>query len=499
MKLKLINTIIVLCSFLASCTNPDFALSFQQAGGNKDELVKFYKAVKAEGNAEKLKAAEFILKNMAWNGHHRQWLSDTNGDTVLYTPMVASNTAEAMAIKEKAMNTYALQTDAFSDAGRLSADFLKDNLDKAYHTWKTTPWAKGYSLEVFCRYLLPYRMYSEPLSDWRNDLDSLITVYSGSLEGVTDPVVVADSVHQWLNEWLKYDVRWVFGGFGIRSAADVQTTKTGMCDDMSMLASLFLRGMGVATAIDHTLWGRSNYGHSWSVVFDHQAQAYGLEMGGRGPYEYNDKRLKTRTNLTAKVYRATYEAQPGRVELLQGHGTEVPPRLRSPRIIDVTGQYTQPFSYTSAVNSDVDVAYLCVYNNNRWQPVDYSLVKQDSVCFQRLGARIVYLPATYKSGEVIPLGDPFYIDVDQRVQTLGSDSEGTCNISVSINDVVEEFRSDSTVTVNVWDGNWSYYNTFPVVDKRIRLDNIHKFRLYWMANNRRRRIFTVEKNMVIWR
>ena len=61
--------------------------------------------------------------------------------------------------------------------------FIK-KIDRAFQVWKSAPWYKEVSFEMFCRYILPYRVSDEQLVEhWR---DSLIQSYVGYIRGVTE-------------------------------------------------------------------------------------------------------------------------------------------------------------------------------------------------------------------------------------------------------------------------------------------------------------------------
>ena len=57
-------------------------------------------------------------------------------------------------------------------------------IDRAFQVWKSAPWYKEVSFEMFCWYILPYRVSDEQLVEhWR---DSLIQSYIGYIRGVTE-------------------------------------------------------------------------------------------------------------------------------------------------------------------------------------------------------------------------------------------------------------------------------------------------------------------------
>ena len=54
------------------------------------------------------------------------------------------------------------------DAHIITAEYLIDNIDRAFDNWQKRPWNRSLSFEDFCEYLLPYRIGDEPLEEWKD-------------------------------------------------------------------------------------------------------------------------------------------------------------------------------------------------------------------------------------------------------------------------------------------------------------------------------------------
>ncbi len=50
-----------------------------------------------------------------------------------------------------------LRSGVRSDLKRITADYLIRNIDQAFEQWQRAPWAKDYTFEEFCEWVLPYR------------------------------------------------------------------------------------------------------------------------------------------------------------------------------------------------------------------------------------------------------------------------------------------------------------------------------------------------------
>ena len=77
--------------------------------------------------------------------------------------------------------------------------------------------------------------------------------------------------------------------------------------------------------------------------------------------------------------------------------------------------------------------YLCVFNVEGWIPVQFGEIVDGKVLFRNMGRNIVYLPAYYKRGNLLPAAPPLLLKEDGSIQVL--DGMGV--------------REDSLVTRNV--------------------------------------------------
>lgn len=124
---------LVMTFFLFSCNQQSRlqeALSLSDT--NRVELEKVLSHYK--DSTRKLQAAEFLIENMF---HY----SVVDGEIKL-------------------------------DIRNITADYLIQNIETAFTAWEEAPWKDEVDFETFCRFVLPYRVYDEPLSNWRDTLRS---------------------------------------------------------------------------------------------------------------------------------------------------------------------------------------------------------------------------------------------------------------------------------------------------------------------------------------
>ena len=133
---------------------------------NKAELTKILKHFKESKEPLQYKAACYLIENMV--SHHTYnfyWADSLNQkiefDELAYTDLTGSiNAFETLKIKHGKVHPVQTVT---NDLDEIKADFLIDNIEKAFIVWKRDK----YDFNTFCEYILPYRVEIEPLQQWR--------------------------------------------------------------------------------------------------------------------------------------------------------------------------------------------------------------------------------------------------------------------------------------------------------------------------------------------
>src|ERR1035437_7191812 len=162
--------------------------NLQFAGDNRPELEKVLKYYgQSPANELKLKAAQFLIENMDAHTFYRSkslnnyYASLDSISSLNHISEPISNKQDSLIEALKEPNTENLEE--VSDLKVVSADFLIDNIDRAFEAWKL-PWNKELSFENFCDYLLPYRVSDEYPAAWRKIYKDSMMPY---VEHILDP------------------------------------------------------------------------------------------------------------------------------------------------------------------------------------------------------------------------------------------------------------------------------------------------------------------------
>ncbi len=400
----------IITLFILGCShkkNTSLEEVLKLAGKNRHELervINHYKT--APEDSLKLKAAEFLILNMP--GKYTESY-DAPWEDVATVNLRWSSSSD----KSKVIETYNIgEMIREDDIHHITADYLISNIELAFQVWRDKPWGKHISFETFCEEILPYRIGTEPLENWREkvlasfaDLNKLLKEDS-TITSVEACIKVNDILPRFR---LDKD-------FSNMNFTQLMATTRGMCDSQAALAAFVMRGLGIPITIDFTpQWKSYPTGHSWNSVCDSAGQHVsfmGTETNPHSPHQGS-------TLQKAKVYRKTFKNQ----KLVDTDTSNTPPLFQD-NIIDISAEHNNmtnvaiPIKYHSEIQSRY--VFLTMFYNFEWRMTGYAKLDSDSIRFQNIGKDVLYLPVYYVNETQIPAGDPFYIDNDGKLYTLKS-------------------------------------------------------------------------------
>jgi hypothetical protein len=126
----------------------------------------------------------------------------------------------------------------------------------------------------------------------------------------------------------------------------------------------------------------------------------------------------------ARVFRGYFGVQPESLPVVLKGRKDVPPLLNNPFIRDVSERYLHDVSLAVKANrwtKKDDVLYLCTFSFENWMPVAWSIWHNGQFVFDHVEKNMIYLPAYYKDGVLIPAGPPCYYNQDGIYIALKSD------------------------------------------------------------------------------
>ncbi len=422
------------------------------AGTNKHELQAVLDHYKAPKDSLKLKAAYFLLakevlygfgfdsKNEKTLGNYFKALNDSLKP--YFGKENLSNFKEREEIIQKIIAQYNLNEgsvfkgrfDIVRDIDAVTASFLIENIDYAFMAWEL-PWAKQYSFDEFCQYVLPYRSGYEYLNPWRKYFFDEFKPLRDTIGNETDPLKVTTIIDNYLNNRKAVPSGLYALPEALLGTKSYKYNIFGNCVSISMLKQEIMRSQGIAIS---ELWfnkfGDSGRDHISNIVLDNHNKWYTL----RSPLTpLKDIEIK---HSPVKLYRReaiTATKHPG-------HEIKARQRLGTIGWVDITKQITECFDVTpnllpqncSTLNNQ-KIAYLCIFDNRiwgTWTPIAWSVLKNNKtqVTFTDIaGKGVVYITMVEdENNQLIPISQPFILTQGGELNYL-SVTKSTININLT--------------------------------------------------------------------
>jgi hypothetical protein len=400
-------------------------LSKREISVNTDE--KFGKLfAHYQGDSLKLTAARFLVDNIAGKQTEQLELFYSNG-----TPFRSNAHQDYRLLKQKvdSLNLFH-KIHLEPDIDHIGSDYLIENIDQAFEQWQASPWKTQFTFDQFCEYVLPYRIGTEHLEDWRR-------VVQRRFPWVNDSLKKSAPLHRiicLINDSLESDFHFGVGHLlndNALSASQLLKYNQGGCDAMANAALFSMRAFAIPVMKDFTpAWASANGGHSWNSIYIEPGKLCSF-MGCEScpdpantnyyfPFDNDGKKVSNRIyHRSAKVFRYSYSVQP--IPFAPDVPEEVPPFFKANNCIkDVTSEYMPTAEIRIALDSiKQKVVYACVFNSGKWVPVCWAYVSETyEAVFKNMGKDIVYLVAVYENGMEKPVSDPFLFTENGEVKFL---------------------------------------------------------------------------------
>jgi len=374
---------------LAGCSREERAIraTLDFAGENRPEL----EAVLAHyaDDPLKLAAAKRLIAGMRMAGHPVSPELDS-------IRTVLAETSEKGAIEPERRDRWRTyiggETISMAyDAQTLSAEYLIENIDLAFEQWEARPWGRCYSFDVFCDYVLPYRLGDEAPDDWRRVYSRLFAHVLDSLWSGTDIIEAVQTLQKYLadNYHFVYDNDFHSPRLGGEFLLE---HPIGACQEEADFMTYMLRSVGIAATSDSYIYAPDSFlGHRWSVFLDTTGKFIPMEL-----YQTDIRRDWSNARTKGKVYR----------------GDE-----------DVTTQY---YPANRVILPHLGRSYkggaVCVFSMRGWIPIGLygrDMLGRAVVC--DIETRQIYMPMSIEDGSAVPCGHPFFIDSNDVATPLVPD------------------------------------------------------------------------------
>jgi len=442
---KQIILIISLCVSIAfffySCSHhtPDIEAVLKQAGKNRKELEKVLQHYSRNpSDSLKLRAAEFLILNMP--GKYSEYYDAPWSDVATVSLRWTSSPD-----KQRVLDAYGLgKPIRKDDLTHITAKYLISNIELAFKVWQERPWGKHISFEAFCEEILPYRLYTEPLENWR---EKALASFAGLEAALNTPDMTAVEACQLVNEALpKFRIDKDFPSMNF---SQLMASTRGSCIEMSALAVFSMRALGIPVTAEYYPRGlESRTGHGWNCVRDSSNKHISFMGTERAPNRFS------LPAIPIKVFRNTYGLQ----DHIKTSDKNIPPLLKTNgNVVDVSEQYivcsdiSVQLKYLPVVPTNY--VYLSYEDENQWHPIAWAIDSGQPITFSSMKRSILYLPVYYASYQLTVAGDAFWLDKNGSMVHFVSDFQNTSDTVLVLHEVAPSRNlSSSFLLYGVFEG-----------------------------------------------
>lgn len=380
------------------------------AGDNRAELEKVLEHYnKNPLDSLKYRAAVFLIENMPYYYSCEGASLDTfKNEFIRITQegIVGKQALDSVEKKHGILNYSALKRKP--DIHCVSSAFLIDNIEHSFWVWENQPWGKDIPFDVFCEFILPYRIKDEPLENWK-------PVYYQKYQPILDSLLESKHIQDACLLLYKHisATPWYFimemppphvGAFNLLKQ------QSGSCRDRCDLAIYVMRSLGIPVGMDMVLHSPDQANrHFWSFMLDEQGGTTEFTLWEEEPV----KGLKVEIEKKrGKVYRETFGLREKCLQLRK-YEKKVPTSLGSLFLEDVSSEYFETNEVTFSIDEyDQKICYLSVFDIMGWCPVDWEKVHKGKVKFQNIESGVVYA-LTEQGNYSTPVYYPFILGNNQ--------------------------------------------------------------------------------------
>nr|WP_321450701.1 hypothetical protein [uncultured Carboxylicivirga sp.] len=317
------------------------------------------------------------------------------------------------------------------DVSYVDKDFLQKNAKLSLRAWKQSSWYDSCDYQLFCDYVLPYKLKNELVDNWR---DTLFRFHSGLIKDNPE-LKNLDSLYQYHMTHTYYslassnhfkDYKMVEPNF-----TWISLINEGGCWERSRLVMYYLRAAGAPATLDFIPeWGNRKAATHAFVGLANRHRQLGRLLGNNNdpnnlvndvnaaidtkynivfnkdeiPKEYDIQYEKT----IPKVYRKKWNASGNKSVEPQTHNNS----FSYNNCIDVTDQYLQTSNAivkSSVLNFNKD-CHLSVFTRTGWKTVAIAKFNiMGNAEFYKMGTNIVYLPIVAESNQIQVVDNPFVL------------------------------------------------------------------------------------------
>lgn len=449
---------LLLFSFLSYAQYPsNVEIVLKKAGKNRVQLERALQYADSSKDTLKVKAMQFLIANMDIHKSSDYYWENSSQEKVAYNELSYSDFENATkALDEIKIANPGLHAKAYvtRDIETITGDFLIQNLESAFKAWNSSV-IENKSFEIFCEYILPYRICEEPLQNWR-------PVYEQKFNWINEQIPskgfkttlrsVRDNYDSWfINKWGEQRKE----PLPKLSALQILFRKEGPCPDIADLGVFTMRAEGIAATINVIpFWATAMGGHFTNTFFDEKIKPVNYDYGSR---IFDEKLVRE----PAKVLRITYSKQPQTLASFEPADNIPPGILKQQNYVDVTNEFWETIDVKCHLFDDKKnqpIVYATTFNGLAWRPFWWGKINNNETTFTSICKNTVILPQYYSGGKMVPAGVPVIVKDNGSIELI-PDLNQKREVKIAESEKYLKFKMGITYKLFYWNNGWQLIGT----------------------------------------
>jgi hypothetical protein len=461
-------------------------------------------------NSEEKTAFDFLKNRMHNKGSSEKKVVSNSGVEIPFSPYNFETLYQANDSLEKLIENNLVFNRYYNDSEFVPDSFLRKHVRRMIEIKRKSPILKKAGTNVFYEFVLPYRGGDEIFEDYYSTVERIFGKTSKNFSSSLTTLEKVNILNAKLSEILEFDLR--SHALLIEPClSEVLFEGKGSCNSLTAVIVQTMRFYGIPTAIDECpVWAHRNSGHRWNAFLNEDGNWIPFSGAETNPGEFN---VINDSVKAPKIFRHTFSAQKDFQPPVK-NAEDIPPVFRYPNRIDVTEQYVSTtdveISHDPEKIGGEKIIYLAVFNDEEWRIVSWAELENGKAVFRKTGNNnIVYLPASYKNGKIIPVASPFILSGNSVINIVPDTSHKT-DLELKYHNVFFDLKWNIGITnagrqteLYYWDNDWILCGECKVGDDHLlRFPAVPQNALFWIKSNEWdntwQRIFTVKNREQVW-
>ena len=392
------------------------------AGDNRTELERVLEHYRKDSkDILKYRAACFLITNTPFYSHIEMGMDSLNYKIFNIMKTYSISQEQALdSLRKKSPKLYRYK----NDIGIINSDFLINNIEWAFKAWEESPWGKNVSFDHFCSEILPYRVGTEPLEEWREQYYNYFKPILDSLLKDNSPFSACQILYDTL---IKRDWQYTSASYANLGAnLLMKNNEGGHCVTQTQLMTFVMRSVGIPGGIDCYLCSpdKMGGGHAWNYFRDTTGNIidFNFEPCDAGYIRDTVGKIVNRELLSNHIERMSVTRKKGKVYRVHfktsdfDFSHEVIQKLpktiqKAIRMEDVSYEYFNKNNISLKTNDNGQkLLFLCVFNDKEWVAVDVMSIRNGKVKLNEIESNVVFILASCVNNKIITIGNPFIYD-----------------------------------------------------------------------------------------